>query len=201
MSDSNVFLASKRSLLEVAGGLALISAVGGGAVAVSGPVKARLRPPGNVKETDFLAKCLRCDRCRSACPRHVIRTSDLMEGLTTLRTPVLDFHSDHCDFCGRCIDVCPTGALLPIEKENTKVGLAELTDNCIALRTGACSQCVKNCPEDAIHLNAAKIPVIDSVRCNGCGKCEATCPANVIQSYRGGERGIVVRPLKSKAQR
>lgn len=201
MTDSNVSLTSKRRLLEAAGGLALISAVGGGAVAASGPVKARLRPPGNVSETDFLAKCLRCDRCRSVCPQHVIRTSDLLEGLTALRTPVLDFHAGYCDFCEKCIDVCPTGALLPIEKETAKVGLAELTDNCIALRTGACSKCVKNCPEDAIHLNAAKIPVIDASRCNGCGKCEATCPANVIQSYRGGERGIVVRPLKSEAQR
>lgn len=199
MTDSNVSRTSKRRLLEAAGGVALIAAVGGGTVALSGPTQARLRPPGSVREADFLAKCLRCDRCRSVCPQHVIRSGDFADGLASLRTPLLTFQTGYCDFCDKCIAVCPTGALLPVPSDKKAVlGLAEITDNCIALRTGACSKCVKNCPEDAIHLNAAKIPVIDAARCNGCGKCEATCPANVIQSYRGGERGIVVRPLKSE---
>lgn len=44
-------------------------------------------------------------------------------------------------------------------------------------------------------------PVVDPGLCNGCGKCEQICPANVYQAYRGGRlRGIVVRPLSAGGQ-
>ena len=46
-----------------------------------------------------------------------------------------------------------------------------------------------------------KIIEIDREKCNGCGKCEQICPANVYQAYRGGRlRGIVVRPLSAGGQ-
>ncbi len=194
-----VHLTTKRRLLEAAGGITLMGFLGGGAAALAKKNEPLLRPPGSRPESELLATCLRCDRCRSVCPQNVIRSADLGDGLTVLRTPVLDFHAGFCDFCLKCIDVCPAGSLLPVEKEAAKVGLAELTDNCIALRTGACSKCVDYCPENAIHLSASKVPVIDAERCNGCGKCEALCPANVIQSYKGSVRGIVVKPLKKEA--
>ena len=47
---------------------------------------------------------------------------------------------------------------------------------CIGLGT-----CVKQCVFEAIHLNAQGLPVIDTSKCTGCGKCESACPKNVIQ--------------------
>lgn len=158
--------------------------------------KRAVRPPGSVEESEFLARCLRCDRCRSVCHTSVIGMTDWSDGLVRLRTPVLDFRLGYCDFCGLCARVCPTGAILPFPKETTKVGLAVLTERCIALRTAACRVCEEKCPYDAVTLDEHKVPVIDPEICNGCGLCENVCPANVFQSYRTGvERGIVVRPF------
>lgn len=39
-------------------------------------------------------------------------------------------------------------------------------------------------PYDAITLDAQNRPVVDPGLCNGCGKCEQICPANVYQAYR-----------------
>ncbi len=157
---------------------------------------ALVRPPGSREEEAFLALCLRCDRCRSVCHTGVIGAADWSQGLLRMRTPVLDFRLGRCDFCGKCAEVCPTGAIEPFDKETAKAGRAELTERCIALRTGACRVCHEKCPYDAISLNAQNIPVIDPDACNGCGLCEEVCPANVFQSYRTGlDRGIVVRPV------
>lgn len=206
-AEPHVLKTDRRSLLKRTaagvGGIAFLFALGAGAALVPGdPARAetRIRPPGSVPEDEFLARCLKCDRCRSVCHTDVIGMADWADGLVRLRTPVLDFRLGHCDFCGKCAEVCPTGAIEPFEKETEKVGLAELTDRCIALRTGACRVCYEKCPYDAITLNSQNVPVIDSQICNGCGLCEKVCPANVFQAYRTGrERGIVVRPLKRGA--
>ncbi|MCG7844233.1 MAG: DUF362 domain-containing protein [Methanomassiliicoccales archaeon] len=38
-----------------------------------------------------------------------------------------------------------------------------------------CGQCIKNCPEQAISLDAKKKAVIDQQKCVGCGQCVAVC--------------------------
>lgn len=38
--------------------------------------KRAVRPPGSVEESEFLARCLRCDRCRSVCHTSVIGMTD-----------------------------------------------------------------------------------------------------------------------------
>lgn len=195
----------RRRVLEgtvASAGAAALFALGAAAGPSTGQdedfARRAVRPPGSVDESEFLARCLRCDRCRSVCHTSVIGVTDWSDGLVRLRTPVLDFRLGHCDFCGLCADVCPTGAILPFPKETTKVGLAVLTERCIALRTGACRICEEKCPYDAVTLDEHNVPVIDPAICNGCGLCENVCPANVFQSYRTGvERGIVVRPLSA----
>ena len=205
-TDASVDVGRRRVLEGTAAvtGVAALFALGAAADALAGSdhaedldfSKRAVRPPGSVEESEFLARCLRCDRCRSVCHTSVIGMTDWSDGLVRLRTPVLDFRLGHCDFCGLCARVCPTGAILPFPKETTKVGLAVLTERCIALRTAACRVCEEKCPYDAVTLDEHKVPVIDPEICNGCGLCENVCPANVFQSYRTGvERGIVVRPF------
>lgn len=206
---------SRRELAESAAGVALLGAVGA-ALRASGTPSGKpggtdgattsnaapiLLPPGAARGPEgdaapFTARCIRCGRCISACHARVIVPAALSDGLIRMRTPKLDFRKGWCDLCGDCARVCPTGAILPFEKAETKVGLAVVTESCIALRTGACRICHVECPEDAITLTPENAPMVNPDLCNGCGLCEMRCPANVFQSYRTGrERGIVVRPI------
>lgn len=178
-----------------AAGLLLLGAWGsaqGGAPAI--------RPPGSAAPESFLARCLRCDRCRSVCHAGVIVPGRLSDGLLALRTPAMDFREGWCDFCEKCAEVCPTGAIQAFDPKAEKIGLAEVTASCIALRTSACTKCHEACPYEAIRLDAENRPIVNPEKCNGCGKCELICPSHVFQSWRGeAERGIVVRPLGRRA--
>ena len=184
----------RRSLLAGSVGAAGLFALGAAASGGSGTL---IRPPGAADPQAFLSRCLRCDRCRSVCPTGVIGVGGFSDGLAVMRTPVMNYRHGYCDFCRKCAEVCPPGAILDFDPETETVGLAEITEACIALRTGACTKCHEACPYDAVMLDAQNRPIIDADRCNGCGKCELICPASVFQAYkRGMEKGVVVRPLK-----
>jgi predicted molibdopterin-dependent oxidoreductase YjgC len=85
--------------------------------------------------------CIICTRCVRACAdiRHTGAITLAGKGSTTaiafgLGGPV---HESDCDFCGACIDVCPTATLM--EKPNKWVGLAEEWTN------SACNSCAVGC--------------------------------------------------------
>lgn len=184
-----------------AAGAAALFALGAG-VRRATASEGLIRPPGSVDEIDFLARCLRCDRCRSICHLNVIAVAGFSEGVVNVRTPYLNFHLGHCDFCGDCARVCPTHAIEPFDPKTVRVGVAELTERCIALRTGACRLCHDECEYKAITLDARNRPVIDAEKCNGCGLCVKICPANVLQAFREGtDRGVVVVPIAKEAEK
>ena len=183
---------TRRDFLAAAGGIAVFAALG--SIARFSQSGELLRPPGAPDEKSFLARCIRCDRCRGVCPASAIGGG---EGFTAARTPVLNFRLGYCDFCAKCVEVCPTEALRPFDKKTVRIGLAEITDRCIAWNSGGCTICVEQCPWQAIFFDGLRRPVIDAAKCNGCGLCENVCPALVLRSYLGGTvRGIIVRPLK-----
>ena len=147
------------------------------------------------------ALCLRCDRCRSVCHTGVIGVGGFAEGLLVMRTPVMNFHGGFCDYCRKCAEVCPTGAIRAFDPETEKIGLAHVTETCIALRTAACTACEEACPYDAITLDAQNRPVVDPGLCNGCGKCEQVCPSASLRAYDASveDKGIVVVSRSSEA--
>ncbi|MBP2635402.1 MAG: periplasmic polyferredoxin [Firmicutes bacterium] len=190
---------SRRTFLKIsAGALGLFLGLGGLARAI--PHKTLLRPPGGQDATSFIAKCVRCDRCRSACPSSVIALAHLSDSILNARTPVMNFHLGYCNFCNKCVEVCPTQALKPFDIKSVKLGLAVVQqDTCIAWQSRGCMVCVTACPYQAITLDNQKHPVVDSQKCKGCGMCEKVCPALVMRSYSGGKvRGIVVTPISGR---
>jgi len=183
---------TRRDFLTAGGGIASMFALGG--IARFASAGECLRPPGAPDEASFIARCVRCDRCRGICPTSVI---GIEKGFLASRTPVLNFRLGYCDFCAKCADVCPTEALQSFDKTTVRIGMAEITDRCIAWNSGGCTICVERCPYDAIVFDDRRRPVIDTAKCNGCGVCENVCPALVLRSYQGGTiRGIVVRPMR-----
>lgn len=184
-------------------------AVGAGIGAAARPCAAScdvLRPPGATDEAEFMARCIRCDRCISVCPTDVLYPLGIEAGVLAVRTPALDFRAGSCTFCDLCRQVCPTeaiGSVDPHAPEKGRIGGAQvLPARCLAFATpGSCGICVDACPYGALSFDGERRPVVDDSKCNGCGECVRICPANVNTSFSGGdERGIRVATARQMAE-
>lgn len=157
-----------------------------------------LRPPVPASDELFGALCIKCERCTSVCPQNVIEPVGIEGGLVHARSPKLSFKKNYCDFCNKCVDVCPTGALLaadPLQPAQGRIGCALVhEDACLAfLEVGSCGICIDACPYGALSFDGQRRPVVDESLCNGCGKCESVCPANVLTRFDGADyRGLEI---------
>jgi ferredoxin-type protein NapG len=143
------------------------------------PKKRRyIRPPGALKEKEFLALCTRCDECVKACPHYSIgklnKDFDIADG-----TPIIRPEETPCYLCEGlpCISACKEGALVKVkDKEEVAMGKAYINEpNCMAFGAQFCEQCVRNCPiPDAMYMEDNK-PVIRKEKCVGCGVCVTVC--------------------------
>ena len=152
-----------------------------------------------------MSACIRCEKCYEVCPRGVIAPAHLEDGLLNMRTPVMDFSANWCDWCTEenggeplCVASCPTEALKPGSTPETGVlGLAELNqDLCLAYRLIGCRFCYDACPYEAIELDENGRPVVVPDNCNGCGACQSVCVSQKEGSYTTGatSRAIIVVP-------
>ncbi len=146
-----------------------------------------ITPPGSVSANNMSRHCTACQLCVSVCPNNVLRPSkDPMHFMQ----PVMSFERGYCrPECTRCSEVCPTGAIKRITREDKTaihVGHAVWIEaNCIPVSNGdSCGSCAAHCPAWAIHMvereingRTVSVPAIDPERCIGCGKCENLCPA------------------------
>jgi len=82
-------------------------------------------------------KCLACSACAIACPPNSIQTVvDITEGKTTWA-----INYGRCVYCGRCEEVCPTGAIkLSSEFELAVMRKEDLEEKCV-YSLAACSEC------------------------------------------------------------
>lgn len=146
-----------------------------------------IAPPGAVSFDHMREKCISCHLCVSKCPSHVIKPAFLEYGVGGIMQPKLFFDRGFCNYdCTVCGDVCPTGAIHPLtkeEKNHTQMGKVQfIIENCIVYYDEtSCGACSEHCPTQAVHMvpykGALTIPETDTSICVGCGGCEYVCPA------------------------
>jgi len=152
-----------------------------------------LRPPGAMAEREFLARCIRCQRCAQACETDAILLAPRAAGRAA-HTPYIVPETSACDLCLACGKACPTGALRPLEKmADARMGTAVVDKRlCVSHNgTGVCGACFTICPlkGKAITQGKHNAPTVDDAHCVGCGLCEEAC----IVTDRNDGRAIRVR--------
>ena len=109
----------------------------------------------------------------------------------SLMVPEMSYERGYCrPECTKCSEVCPTGAIRPITKEDkssVQIGHAVwIAANCVVNTDGGeCGNCARHCPTGAVQMvhkepgnpDSPRIPVVNEARCIGCGACENLCPS------------------------
>ena len=147
-----------------------------------------LTPPGSLSFQNLSTRCTGCQLCVSECPNQVLRpSSDLLH----LMQPTMSYEHGYCrPECTRCSEVCPAGAIKPVDKdEKTSIQIGHavwIKKNCVVLTDEVeCGNCARHCPSGAIEMvpmeadneESPKIPAINEAACIGCGACEYVCPS------------------------
>ena len=112
----------------------------------------------------------------------------------SLMVPEMSYERGYCrPECTKCSEVCPTGAIRPITKEDkssVQIGHAVwIAANCVVNTDGVeCGNCARHCPTGAVQMvhkepgnpDSPRIPVVNEARCIGCGACASACPQKCI---------------------
>ena len=152
-----------------------------------------ITPFGSKSVKDFYDRCTACQLCVAACLNNVLRPSGSLEHFMQ---PEMSYERGYCrPECVRCAEVCPSGAILGITKEQKteyRVGIARVNrDLCVVETRGtSCGNCARKCPIGAIrmvHLDpedpeSLLRPTVIEEKCIGCGACENLCPARPISA-------------------
>jgi ferredoxin-type protein NapF len=143
--------------------------------------RAPARPPWAIDEAAFVDGCTRCNECMDRCPTGII-----VPGSGGF--PVVDFSRGGCSFCGECASRCTPGVLSSAAMERGDIPWgrkARFTKACLSRLGVVCRSCADRCGTGAIRfrpqIGGAFLPTLDGQRCNGCGACQAPCPAGAVE--------------------
>ena len=196
-----------RYALEGAGMVALVGATG------LLPGKGNyMRPPGAANERELSRKCVKCGACVEVCPTRTLEQLDLSLDVRNLGTPILNPRHGGCvawkQECQRCVDACPTDALVRLpDIRAARIGLVGLDrEKCVN-----CMLCFQKCPIEGALLfpnpqgppfkrdkdipsqlklfNSPLKPYVVEDKCVGCGLCVHACPVKVMYLTPLADRG------------
>lgn len=148
--------------------------------AAKSPLDIWLRPPGAIAERQFKQTCTRGGECVKACPAHCIKIDSTKTNGDGF--PYIDPNTAACVVCDGlyCMDVCPSGALIPTGINDIDMGTAVWHEELCTRSDGSdCQICVDKCPlgEMAIKLKDGLVAV-NPLGCIGCGECQHHCPTS-----------------------
>lgn len=167
-------------------------------------------PPGSVSLDKYISKCTACYLCVNNCPTNVLQPSLFHYGIKGIFIPYMDFYSGYCSYdCTRCLEVCPTDAIMPHTKEEKKkiqIGRVKfIKEYCVVYKNNTnCGACAEICPTAAVTMIPYKellfIPTTTPSICTGCGACQNVCPAQPEKAIVV-ETNIVHKKAKTKEQK
>lgn len=115
-------------------------------------------------------RCIGCEQCMDTCSKLWFREKS--EILSRIRVSGSEegFTLNVCNQCGKCIDICPVGALT-----RDANGIVQLDkDKCVG-----CMMCVGFCPTSSLFFNPAK--GVEPFKCIACGACTKGCPTEALE--------------------
>ena len=174
------------------GGSAIAKAAEAAETAAEAAGAEPLVPFGAQSVKHFYDRCTACQLCVQNCPNGVLRSST---DLKHLLQPVMAYDKGYCrPECVKCSEICPAGAILPVEKDEKTtihIGVARVNLDLCVVKTDEvnCGNCARHCPVGAIRLvklegTDRRIPTVYDERCIGCGACEHLCPAKPVKAIR-----------------
>lgn len=122
----------------------------------------------------------------------------------------MNYSASYCNYdCVICSQVCPTGAILPLDsvsKKEVQIGKANFVkDDCIVVtKKTDCGACSEHCPTKAVHMvpyDHLRLPEVNDEICVGCGACEHACPTKPRKAIYVNANAVHLKAKKPQIQK